>query len=130
AGAINITPAESVAWVSLRPMPGIDGQPLVDEVRQQAESGGMEFEELAGGDPLWVDADADFIGEFCQLTGARPRTVCFGTDGGQFGELTRRIVCGPGDIAQAHTSDEWISHQQMQRGIDIYRQALERWSCG
>ena len=29
------------------------------------------------------------------------------------------IVWGPGDIAQAHTADEWISIRQLERGMDV-----------
>jgi acetylornithine deacetylase len=29
------------------------------------------------------------------------------------------VVFGPGDIAQAHTNDEWISLAQLERGKDL-----------
>jgi acetylornithine deacetylase len=29
------------------------------------------------------------------------------------------IVFGPGDIAQAHTADEWISLAELERGKDL-----------
>ncbi len=32
------------------------------------------------------------------------------------GELRNLIVCGPGDIAQAHTRDEYIELDQLDRG--------------
>jgi acetylornithine deacetylase len=39
------------------------------------------------------------------------------------------VVFGPGDIAQAHTDDEWISLDQLQRGTDLYEQCVRRWCC-
>ncbi len=57
----------------------------------------------------------------------RPQTVCYGTDAAVFSELGRVVVCGPGDIAQAHTKDEWISLEQLEKGTDVYRRAIERW---
>ena len=30
------------------------------------------------------------------------------------------IVLGPGDIAQAHTADEWIELDQLDRGVEVY----------
>jgi acetylornithine deacetylase len=38
-------------------------------------------------------------------------------------------VWGPGDIAQAHTDDEWISLQQLELGTTLYEQAIRRWCC-
>jgi acetylornithine deacetylase len=29
------------------------------------------------------------------------------------------VVFGPGDIAQAHTADEWISLEELERGKDL-----------
>jgi acetylornithine deacetylase len=30
------------------------------------------------------------------------------------------VVLGPGDIAQAHTADEWIDLAELQRGVEVY----------
>lgn len=127
--AVNITPPRSVAWLSFRTMPEIDGQDLVERVRRRAEQLGLEFERLHGGQPLWVDDDSKFVREMVELTGTQPHTVSYSTDGGQFTDLNRRIVCGPGDIGQAHTSDEWLALDELRRGIELYARAIERW-CG
>ena len=34
------------------------------------------------------------------------------------------VVWGPGDIAQAHTADEWISIRQLERGMDVLTRFL------
>jgi acetylornithine deacetylase len=39
------------------------------------------------------------------------------------------VVFGPGDIAQAHTHDEWISLDQLERGTDMFARAIRRWCC-
>ncbi len=128
--AINVTPEKSVAWVSLRPMPTIDGADLVEAAEQRARELGLEFKPLEGGAPVWIEPDAPCIRELCQLSGSQAQTVCYGTDAGEFAELRNRVVFGPGDIAQAHTTDEWIGLDQLQRGIDLYTQAIRRWCCG
>jgi acetylornithine deacetylase len=125
--AINITPDVSVAWVSLRPMPQIDGQDLMDRVEQRAKELGLEFQRYDGGAPLWIDADAPCIRDFAQVMGSQPRTVCYGTDGGELSELDNRVVFGPGDIAQAHTTDEWIELDQLRRGSELFARAIARW---
>ena len=63
----------------------------------------------------------------CEIAGGESKTVCYGTDGGEMVELNNRVVIGPGDIAQAHTTDEWIELEQLERGADVYASAIRRW---
>ncbi len=125
--AVNITPEKSVAWFSLRPMPEIDGEDLIAEARETAESLGLEFKRFAGGGPMWIDPQAEFLQAMCRLAGEPAKTVCYGTDGGEFHQLQQRLVCGPGDIAQAHTTDEWIELAQIEAGIEFFANLLRRW---
>ncbi len=129
ATAINITPARTDAWVSLRTMPEIDGEDLIEAARLRAEELGLEFKRYDGGGHVWVDADAACVRTMCKLAGGKPQTVCYSTDGGQFTELKQLVVIGPGDIAQAHTSDEWITLDQLARGIELYEKAIRQWCC-
>ena len=128
--AINVTPEKSVAWVCLRPMPTIDGRDLVEAAEQRARALGLEFKQLEGGAPVWIEPDAACVRELCELSGGQAKTVCYGTDAGELAELRNRVVFGPGDITQAHTTDEWIGLDQLQRGIDLYTQAIRRWCTG
>lgn len=127
--AINITPERSVAWASLRPMPEIDGSDFLERVESRAEELGLEFKRFEEGAPLWMDPNAPCIRDFCEIAGGEPQTVCYGTDGGELRELEKRVVFGPGDIAQAHTTDEWIALDQLQSGAALFIKALQRW-CG
>jgi acetylornithine deacetylase len=48
--------------------------------------------------------------------------VPFGTDAGPLGAAGLAcLVVGPGDIAQAHTRDEWIDLDQLRAAVDVYR---------
>lgn len=125
--AINVTPGRSVAWVSFRPMPGIDGSELIQHVQARADELGLEFEQLEGGAPLWIDPDSPCIRDFCELAGGEPIRVCYGTDGGELTELKNRVVIGPGSVAQAHTTDEWIELDQLSEGIELFSKAIDRW---
>jgi acetylornithine deacetylase len=55
-------------------------------------------------------------------------SVCFATDAGILQRLKRMLICGPGDIQQAHRSDEWISLEQLAKGTQIYQQAFQHWA--
>ncbi len=53
--------------------------------------------------------------------------VSYGTEAGQFQERGySAVICGPGDIAQAHQPDEYITKAQFQAGHDFMHRLLER----
>jgi acetylornithine deacetylase len=75
----------------------------------------------AGSDE-WVGvvrrAIAEAIGRTPEVTG-----VPYGTDAGPLGAAGLPcLVFGPGDIAQAHTKDEWIELDQLSAAVDAYYQ--------
>ena len=62
-----------------------------------------------------------------QLTGSNSTGhASYGTEAGLYQEAgIPSIVCGPGDIAQAHTTDEWIAESQL-AACDAFLQRLAR----
>ena len=47
--------------------------------------------------------------------------VGYGTNASSFSRAgLPTVVLGPGDIAQAHTADEWIDLNQLRTGVDVY----------
>lgn len=128
--AINITPPQSVCTVYFRPMPGHDADALLSRARSIAEQMGLEFRLGHRGRPLYVDPASPFVQEVLRLADrTKPRTVAYGTDGAMLTELANLLVLGPGDIAQAHTHDEWISLEELDRGTALYTRLIEHF-CG
>ena len=127
---VNITSAKSQCTLYFRPMPGQDADGMVARIRALAECHGLQFELLFSGSPLYTDPMSPFIRELLELTSLpSSRTVAYGTDGAVFTELRNIAVFGPGDIAQAHTDDEWIGLTQLEKGTALYQQAIRRWCC-
>lgn len=121
--AINITPPQSVCTLYFRPMPGMDVSSLLERLKQAADDCKLEWEVRLESEPLFTPPDSPFVKDCLRLTGqARSRTVAYGTDGARFGKLKNMIVLGPGDIAQAHTADEWVALEQLER----YAQSVAR----
>ena len=51
--------------------------------------------------------------------------VSYGTEAGQFqAEGYSAIVCGPGDIAQAHQPDEYLELSEFEAGLDFMRRLV------
>ena len=126
--AINVKPPRSVCTVYFRPMPDVDSEPLVQRTRAAAEAEGLSWTLFFESQPFVRSPDAPIVREMLQLSGnATPRRVCYGTDAAVFSELERLVVCGPGDVAQAHRRDEWIAMDQLERGVDLYTRAIEHY---
>jgi acetylornithine deacetylase len=125
--AVNITAPRSVATVYCRPMPGTNVEELIHRVRSTAERCGLEFKMVGHGRPVYVDPKSEFVRQVLAVAGRdRPKTVPFGTEGLCFGEHMPVVVFGPGDIAQAHTADEWILVEQLEKGTEMYARLIER----
>ena len=128
--AINITPPQSVCTVYYRPTPGLDADALLERAKRAAETCGLEFEIMHCAGALYLDPKSRFVADMLDLAGkTTPQTVCYGTDGAMFTDLKNLVVIGPGDIAQAHTHDEWIALEQLEKGTDLYTAAIRRWCC-
>ena len=136
--AMNVVPGRAVVRVYCRPVPGADDRPAVDRFLSLAERHGLAatVDDHAGG--FRTDPADPFVRTTLDLCGqAEPETVCYGTDGGVFaaprgsggGGLSRLIVLGPGSIAQAHTAAEFIAHDQLRAGRDLYADLFRR-HCG
>lgn len=124
--AINITAPECVCTACFRPMPGTDAEAIVDQIRSAAIANGVEFRLKGQNPPFRRDPDSEFTTRCIALTGGRQaKTVAYGSEAGNYDELENLVVLGPGDIAQAHKSDEWISLEQLARGKNVYAAMIE-----
>jgi acetylornithine deacetylase len=125
--ATNITPVRSVCTINYRPMPGIDTDTLVQRTKTKAKACGIQIQVTRPGQPVYTQPDADLVRTALRLTGTRkPTTVAYGTDGLAYREKMKNlVVLGPGDIAQAHTVDEWVEVSQLRKGVDLYRRFID-----
>ena len=62
-----------------------------------------------------------------QLTGDNAvNVVSYGTEAGQFQERGfSTVICGPGDIAQAHQANEYITIEQFKAGEAFMERLLD-----
>ncbi|MBV9249104.1 MAG: M20/M25/M40 family metallo-hydrolase, partial [Acetobacteraceae bacterium] len=63
-----------------------------------------------------------------QLTGSNEAgKVSYGTEGGYYQNTgIPTIICGPGDIAQAHQPDEWVAQDQLDTCDAFIRRLSDR----
>jgi acetylornithine deacetylase len=139
--ALNIIPAQCRFEFEIRHLPEESPAELVNAIQQHARltleplmravdaDCGIVFSERGNYPGLCTAPDAQVV-QFVQgLLGDGRATdkVAFGTEAGLFTERCGipTVVCGPGNIAQAHQPDEWLALEQL-AACDRMMQQLAR----
>jgi len=136
--SVNIVPDECVFEVERRLLPGEDGHQAMQECEEFLHSRlgpavQLRFEEPYLVDPALETApNAQIVSALAQaqqatlgcereLTGAH-----YGTDGSKLAKAgIETVVCGPGDIAQAHTANEFVEFEQVELATRMYGHLLK-----
>jgi acetylornithine deacetylase len=127
--AQNIVPASCDFTFEIRNLPGHDPAPLVAEIerhaREQIEpemqavdpTTGFTFKPRNGLPAYEIDEDHPAVSLVKRALGANATgKVSYMTEAGLFGRAgIPTVICGPGDIAQAHKPDEFIAKDQLAR---------------
>ncbi|MCW8925462.1 MAG: acetylornithine deacetylase [Xanthomonadales bacterium] len=122
-----IADAAGIHW-SARLSPGDDNERFLETMTNLDASGSARWRVPFSGPPLPTGgmdtAKAQmFVERHALEAGA---TVNFWTEASLFAQAgIPAIVLGPGNIAQAHAVDEWVSIEQLQRALTIYTQLVE-----
>ncbi len=97
------------------------------DLRARHPQAGVRWSRSNGVPALVPEADGAAEALVRRLTGDNgTHVVTFGTEAGQFQERGySAIVCGPGDIAQAHQPDEWIAAAQFEAGEAMLRRVVD-----
>ncbi|MCG8544048.1 MAG: acetylornithine deacetylase [Alphaproteobacteria bacterium] len=129
--APNIVPKDCVFDLEIRHLPTVDPEALFDGIRRYAldvlqpemhavdPATGFDFDEFARNIALNTDPDDAVVTFVKGLAGQNDHSkVAFGTEAGLFQQRAGipTVVCGPGDIAQAHKPNEYITLEQVRQG--------------
>ncbi|HEX5353157.1 MAG TPA: acetylornithine deacetylase [Rhodanobacteraceae bacterium] len=119
---VNMIAPEAELRFGMRPLPSVDMDELLERLRKLVEPAPVAFGETFRGPPLPANAaDAE-----SRLRDARAladgldipvgNAVDFWTEAALFSQAGyAAFVFGPGDIAQAHSADEWVALEQLRR---------------
>ncbi len=91
----------------------------------------IETREIHPDVPALDTAETDEIVGFVQELGQNPTwsTVSYAAEAGQFAAGGyQAIICGPGSIEQAHRADEFIAKSELERGVKMIRQLVQKLS--
>ncbi len=75
---------------------------------------------------LDTGANDDVVDLIKRLSGnSKLDTVSFAAEAGQFAnEGFQSAICGPGSIAQAHRADEFITKEQLEKGVQFMEKLI------
>ncbi|GAA1496136.1 acetylornithine deacetylase [Paeniglutamicibacter kerguelensis] len=124
--AVNTIPAECTLHFEFRSIAADDPTELIERfraeamrieesMREQSRDVRVEFTVLAQTPGLDTPEDAGVVALAAELGGIpSPDKATYGTEAGLFFNAgIPTVVCGPGDIAQAHAPDEFIELDQI-----------------
>lgn len=126
--AANVIPKECEFQFDLRTLPQASPEAIVQEIRAYAELLEREMRAVdpqAGIDLQWAShtvglaaAETDAIVQWARQLSESPTVgkVSYGTEAGLFQRMgVPSVICGPGDIAQAHRPNEFVALEQLAR---------------
>jgi acetylornithine deacetylase len=136
--AANVVPRECIFQFDMRTLPQASPEALYQEIRAYAELLAKEMQAAdptAGIDLKWVSqtiglaaAESDAIVQWAmQLSGNHSvGKVSYGTEAGLFQQMgVPSVICGPGDIAQAHSPNEFVALEQLAQCEAFVNRILE-----
>ena len=131
--ARNVVPERAFFWLETRPVPEMDRGALLQEIREViaaavASVPGVRYslDNVVQEEAFRTPEDAAVVRWLVDRTGSDVCTVPFYTEGPFFNRMgAQTVVCGPGEIAQAHRVDEWVELDALEAAADLYRAAIE-----
>jgi acetylornithine deacetylase/succinyl-diaminopimelate desuccinylase-like protein len=127
----NIVPDRCAISIDRRTLPGETDAGVKREIQRFLQSKNLSAQitdkKLAPAIPLETNYKLPLVRQFLRSAGqSQPVGVHFFCDAAVLsaGGIPS-VVFGPGDVAQAHTADEWISLAQLERGKDLLLKFLK-----
>jgi acetylornithine deacetylase len=139
--ASNIVPVGCSFGFELRALPGLDPASIeirlrsfaeaqcLPEMRAIAPESDIVIRRTNAVPPFGADRASEVVALALKLTGQNEtHGVSYATEAGLFQDAgSPAVVCGPGDIAQAHTADEWIAESEIMKCMG-FLERLGEWA--
>jgi acetylornithine deacetylase len=136
--AANVVPKDCVFQFDMRTLPQAQPDALYQEIRRYAEMLAAEMRGIdasAGIDLQWVSqtvglaaAESDAIVQWAMQLSKNNSVgkVSYGTEAGLFQRMgVPTVICGPGDIAEAHRPNEFVALDQLAQCENFMDRILE-----
>jgi len=128
--SVNVVPDACVIEIDRRAIPGEESQVVKDEVvnylKERLDFDLVHDAPYCTSPPLGDDLNGELAAQLSRsiTTVVGPRQtvgVPYGTHASRIAKANvPAVVFGPGNIAQAHTKDEWIAIDQLRQAAEVY----------
>ncbi|UCD44709.1 MAG: ArgE/DapE family deacylase [Candidatus Bathyarchaeota archaeon] len=131
----NIIPPSAEVSMNARLIPRHEGNEAIagwmEDVIARCVARDPEFKaevvKARGGRALDVPEDSEGVVLLKEILGTEPVGVPYYTEAVSYTTAgIPTVICGPGSIDQAHTSDEYISLEQLDRGVGVFKELIRR----
>lgn len=139
--SVNIVPDRCVLEAEMRLLPNADGKRWLVECLEFVRARVGAEVKLTFAEPYLLDPAMETAVEAPIVTslGNARQEECgdpgtleganYGTDGSKLARAgIQTVICGPGDIAQAHTDSEFVEIEQVELAARVYEHLLSNWS--
>ncbi|HKZ11922.1 MAG TPA: M20/M25/M40 family metallo-hydrolase [Rhodanobacteraceae bacterium] len=129
----NVIAPEAELRFGMRPLPSVNMDGLLEDLRTLVEPAPVAFEETFRGPPLPANAanaeqclrEARALAQSLDIPVGD--AVDFWTEAALFSKAgCTTFVYGPGDIAQAHSADEWVALDELEAAARTYLRITEK----
>jgi len=140
--APNVIAQECTFYWDVRTIPSDTPEGIFEEFKAYCDERETELRKVFPGFKIETETDhpavpglstpeelevVDLIKELAQRDDLG--TVAYAAEAGQFAnEGFQAVICGPGDIAQAHRADEFIHKAQLDEGVSFMHRLIDRLS--
>ena len=131
----NIIPDQAHLNLNFRFIPGHEDPNtskkwLMDIIKRLSENDPLfkaEILSTSASKPLDISLDSPIVSLLKDILGSEPVGAPYYTEAVSYtkGGIPT-VICGPGSIDQAHTPDEYISLEQIDLGVETYKELIRR----
>ena len=132
---VNMVPDVASIGVDIRTVAGMDHGSLLEKLKNVL-GGDAEVEVFSDMNAVWTEPGQEWVQRVFEISGRHlgaqpePRAQTYNTDAGNLLKVYKgvpTVVLGPGEAAQAHQTDEYVSMARIRQSVAIYEDLIREW---
>ena len=134
---VNMVPDEATVGVDIRTVAGMDHAELLSRLKKTL-GGETEVSVFSDMNAVWTEPQNEWVQRVFEIAGRHlgarpePKAQTYNTDAGNLLRVYKgapTVILGPGEAAQAHQTDEYVSMDRIRQSVAIYEELIRDW-CG
>ena len=132
---VNMVPDEATVGVDIRTVAGMDHAALLSRLKKSLGEE-AEIEVFSDMNAVWTEPQQEWVQRVFEITGKHlgakpePKAQTYNTDAGNLLRVYKgapTVILGPGEAAQAHQTDEYVSMERIRQSVAIYEDLIRDW---